>query len=239
MKQVEKVSIGGYAYTMESVAAQSARQYLEEIANHYAGEGSEVLEGIEERMAELLNERKGTAEVIRSSDVDAVIAILGRPETIDRYSPEPPSRKRKAAGDNAKSTALELCGTVARFLLAAIGIIFIITGFSGIFAGGIVLFGHQIFGTDSIFAFIVEMLSSQTWAATIMEVLWIKVLAVLVYFLPFIGLLYAGIMLTFNLRSPKWHPGLIIFVLWLLCIIALVILASIAAASLNTMPIDL
>jgi hypothetical protein len=28
MKQVEKVSIGGYAYSMETVAAQSARQYL-------------------------------------------------------------------------------------------------------------------------------------------------------------------------------------------------------------------
>ena len=28
MKQVEKVSIGGYAYSMETVAAQSARQIL-------------------------------------------------------------------------------------------------------------------------------------------------------------------------------------------------------------------
>jgi phage shock protein PspC (stress-responsive transcriptional regulator) len=343
MKQVENVSIGGYAYSMETVAAQSARQYLDEIAVHYAGEGSEVLDGIEERMAELLNERTGSTGVVTSADIEAVINVLGRPEAIDNDSPEPaaPVKKKRLYRDLENRKILGVCSGIAnyfgvqvpfvrlvfavafvlcyfwgihrgdnllglphllyiigfylmlalcipaaktvrqkwaskgedgslegirrsvskaadgiekgagriarsdswsgiaRFFQAAAGILLFIIGFSGLFTGGVVLFGHQIFGYDSIFAFIVEQLSTQAWAAMIMEVIWIKIFAVLAWFLPFIGLLYAGIMLAFNLRSPKWHPGLIIFVLWLLCIIALVILVAIASASWNTMPIDL
>lgn len=230
MKQVEKVSIGGYAYSMETVAAQSARQYLDEIANHYAGESGEILEGFEERMAELLSARCGSAEVIRSADIDAVIATLGRPETIDKYcSPAPPAKK-KAASQTGRQI-LGVCSGVARIILAAVGIMLFITGFTGVFAGGVFLFGHHIFGYDSIFAFIMEMMSSQPWMSVAMEIVWIKVLAALVWFLPFIWLLYAGIMLTFNLRSPKWHPGLILFILWLVCIIALVIVTAMAATS--------
>ena len=343
MKQVENVSIGGYAYSMETVAAQSARQYLDEIAIHYAGEGSEVLDGIEERMAELLNERIGSSGVVTSADIQAVIDVLGRPEAIDKDSPEPAAQVKKkrlyrdlenkqifgvcsgianyfgiqvpfvrlvfavafvlcylcgldrydnplgypyawyvlglylilalcipaaktvrqkweskgedgslesirqsvsrAADDIEKGAGRiarsESWSGIARFFQAAVGILLFIIGFSGLFTGGVILFGHQIFGYDSIYAFIVEQLSSQAWAAMIMEVVWIKVLAAAVYFLPFIGMLYAGIMLTFNLRSPKWHPGLIIFVLWLICIIALAILVATASASWYTMPIDL
>ncbi len=344
MKQVENVSIGGYAFSMETVAAQSARQYLDEIAVHYADEGSEVLDGIEERMAELLNERTGSTGVVTSADIDAVIAVLGRPEAIDQDSPEPAAQVKKkkrlyrdlenkkilgvcsgianyldiqvsfvrlifavpfvlcfigglsrynnpfgypyawyvlglylilaicipaaktvrqkweskgedgslegirrsvsqaadgigkSAGSIARS---ESWNGIARFFQVAVGILLFIIGFSGLFAGGIVLFGHQIFGYDSIYALIVEQLSSQAWATMIMEVVWIKIVAAAVYFLPFLGLLYAGIMLTFSLRSPKWHPGLIIFVLWLISIIALVILVAVASASWYTMPIDL
>ena len=344
MKQVENVSIGGYAFSMETVAAQSARQYLDEIAVHYADEGSEVLDGIEERMAELLNERTISSGVVTSADIEAVINVLGRPEAIDNDSPEPAAKEKKkkrlyrdlenkkilgvcsgiakyldiqvpfvrllfavplvlfffcglyrynnpfgypyawyvlglylilalcipaaktvrqkweskgedgslegirrsvsqAADDIEKSAGRiarsESWNGIGRFFQAAVGILLFIIGFSGLFAGGVILFGYQIFGYDSIYAFIVEQISSQDWATMIMEVVWIKIVATAVYFLPFLGLLYAGIMLTFNLRSPKWHPGLIIFVLWLICIIALVILVAVASASWHTMPIDL
>ena len=343
MKQVENFSIGGYAYSMETVAAQNARQYLDEIAVHYAGEGDEVLEGIEERMAELLNERISSTGVVTSADIEAVIEVLGRPEAIDKDSPEPAEQKKKkrlyrdldnkqllgvcsglanyfgiqvpfvrllfaaafaicflgglrhypnpfgypyawyiiglylilalcipaaktvrqkweskgedgslegirrsvsrAADDIEKSAGRiarsESWSGIARFFQVFVGIILFITGFSGLFAGGVVLFGHQIFGYESIFAYIVEQMTSLPWLAVIMEFFWMKLLAVAVFFLPFLGLLYAGIMMTFNLRSPKWHPGLIIFVLWLLCIIALIILAAIASTSDYLMPITL
>ncbi len=344
MKKVENVSIGGYAYSMDSAAAQSAKEYLDEIAVHYAGESSEVLEGIEERMAELLNERAaGNAGVISPADVEAVIAVLGRPDAIDGDSPQPPAREKKkrlyrdlenrkilgvcsgiakyldiqipfvrlvfvllfipayfigvesyhnpvglpvtlsvivlylllalcipaaktvrqkweskgedgslegirrsvsqAADDLEKRAGRiarsESWGGVARALQLAAGIILFIAGFSGLFAGGLMVFGNQIFGYDSIFALIMDQLSAQSWLAVIAAYTWIKILATAAYSLPFIGMLYAGIMLTFDLRSPKWRPGLIIFVLWLLCVSALGIFFAIASAAWYQMPIDL
>jgi len=34
--------------------------------------------------------------------------------------------------------------------------------------------------------------------------------------LGFIGMLYGGIMMTFDLKAPSWKPGLVIFIAWLL-----------------------
>lgn len=44
---------------------------------------------------------------------------------------------------------------------------------------------------------------------------------VLVLIIPFLEMLYGGVMLIFGLRSPKWHPGLILFVIWLIILVAL------------------
>jgi len=51
-----------------------------------------------------------------------------------------------------------------------------------------------------------------------------EVMVVLVITLPFIWMLYGGICLLFNLKSPKWRPGLIMFILWLLSLIGLAII---------------
>ncbi len=349
MKKVENVSIGGYAFCMDAAAAQSAKDYLDELAVHYAGESEEVLEGIEERMAELLGERAcGNAGVISCADVEAVIAVLGRPESIDNDSPEPPpaaaaaqQKKKRLYRDLENRKILGVCSGIARYLdiqipfvrlfflllfvpfyiigagshhdalgmptiltvpalylilalctpaartvrqkweskgedgslegirrsvsqaadglgkragriarseswngvtrvlQVVVGIILFTIGFAGLFAGGLFVFGHQIFGYDSIFSLIVEQICAQPRFAVIVEYTWIKILATAVYSLPFIGMLYAGIMLTFDLKSPKWHPGLIIFVLWLLCVTAFVILLAVAGASWYQMPIGL
>ena len=53
---------------------------------------------------------------------------------------------------------------------------------------------------------------------------WVQILAIAVYALPFIGMLYASVLLLFRFKSPSWHPGLWIFVIWLVALIALVIL---------------
>jgi hypothetical protein len=39
-------------------------------------------------------------------------------------------------------------------------------------------------------------------------------------------MLYGSIMLIFHIKSPSWHPGLVIFVLWLIAVIALCILTA-------------
>ena len=77
MNQVEKVSIGGYAFTMESGASAAASAYLNELESYY--KSSEVMEGIEERMAELLLERTGSGGVVTPTDIRSIIDILGAP----------------------------------------------------------------------------------------------------------------------------------------------------------------
>jgi hypothetical protein len=52
----------------------------------------------------------------------------------------------------------------------------------------------------------------------------LKIVLMLVVFLPFLGMLYGGIQMIFGFKPPRWKPGLIIFVLWLIALIALVVL---------------
>lgn len=37
-----------------------------------------------------------------------------------------------------------------------------------------------------------------------------------------IGMIYGGIMLLFDLRAPSWHPGLVIFIAWLISIFVII-----------------
>lgn len=47
------------------------------------------------------------------------------------------------------------------------------------------------------------------------------VLTICVMGLMFIWMLYNGIMLIFGLNPPSWKPGLVIFISWLICLLAL------------------
>lgn len=49
----------------------------------------------------------------------------------------------------------------------------------------------------------------------------VMVSAILVVAIPLFIMLYGGVMLIFGLKSPKWHPGLILFVIWLIILVAL------------------
>ena len=53
------------------------------------------------------------------------------------------------------------------------------------------------------------------------------IVAAVVYAIPCILAIYYGILLTFNLRSPKWRPGLILVIVWFIAIIALAVLAGV------------
>ena len=98
MKEIEKVSIGGYAFTLEKDAATLVGKYLKDLEAHYLGQpgGKEIMEGIEERMAELLLERCGKDGVAMVADIQGVIDILGRPERIEADDPEPEQAQSKS-----------------------------------------------------------------------------------------------------------------------------------------------
>ena len=85
MKPVEFVSIGGYVFRLEDDARAVVGNYLDELTKFYSDKesGSEVMEGIEERMCELLLEQCGQGGVVSLPMVEKVIATLGKPEAIE------------------------------------------------------------------------------------------------------------------------------------------------------------
>ena len=97
MKEIEKVSIGGYAFTLEKDASAQVEAYLKDLEAHYLGQpgGKEIMEGIEERMAELLLERCGRNGVASLVHINGILDILGRPERIEAEDIEPVNPQEK------------------------------------------------------------------------------------------------------------------------------------------------
>lgn len=85
MKKVVKISIGSLAFTVEEDGFLLIRGYLDEIQDHYEPNenGREIVEGIEERMAELFLEKAPAGSVVSTAAIKDVISILGRPSAID------------------------------------------------------------------------------------------------------------------------------------------------------------
>ena len=101
MKQVEYISIGGYVFSLEDSASRAAKEYLDQLEAFYSRKesGAEVMEGIEERMAELLLEKSGKGGVVTLAMVNDVISVLGRPETIEEETSDAPDAEPAEASD--------------------------------------------------------------------------------------------------------------------------------------------
>ena len=340
MKEIERVSIGGYAFTLEKDASAEVERYLKELESHYMGQegGKEIMEGIEERMAELLLERCGQGRVASVADILGIIDILGRPERIEADDPEPdrsqgkPQKKlyrdlenKRIAGvcaglgnyfhfdtaairiifsvitlalllggieegawsmlgfvvyiilwlsmpparsaqerwamkgdggtlddiqRNVRSSVQEM-GEVARkgvqevgdavrsgggrhlgkILLIAVGIILLLSGVSGLASVSVV----GLKGTTLFSAPLDHLLDELSGQAPVLYDLvstpWVMALAVAAVVLPLIGLIYGGIQMIFGFKSPKWKPGLVIFVSWLLVLVVLAVLFFLGAVS--------
>lgn len=333
MDKVEKVSIGGYAFTLEESACRAAQAYLSELEQFYGarGEGREIMEGIEERFAELLLEKVPAGSVAQRHHIEGVIAVLGRPDELEReteatetfenkeekprrrlyrdvsnkmvggvcsglaayfnldvavvriaaavllfvtlfsgFNHTPPIvslsavlaylvlwicvpaartvqqrcelRGEKGTADevrkNVESGLREMgdfAGNVARSttahrlgraFLVVLGMVFLAVGVSGLCVLGIGAFSRSFFGLGELYGEGMRYLNEISPAFDMaMSTSWAKILLLLALGLPFIGFLYAGLQLIFNFRVPSWHPGLVIFILWLIVIIILCVVA--------------
>ena len=336
MKQVERMSIGGYAFTMESDASHAVQAYLEQLGAYY--KSPEVMEGIEERMAELLLEKTPVDGVVELETVNGIIEILGRPEKIEAEEPaegqnqmedqkttEKPRKKLYRDMERAKiagvcsglssffgvdvaifrivflvlmiaglccvfgsSRTISLIVPVIYIILwismpaartarqkwelrgesgsaedirrsvqssqpragdalhdignspawgtriveVCVGLLLLIIAVAGLFTGALGIFGWEWLGfSDAISEGIKEITAEYPQFPGIIQMHWVQVLAVLVYALPFIGMLYASVFLLFKFKAPSWHPGLWIFVFWLIALVALVVLVVACAFS--------
>ena len=144
MKEIERLSIGGYAFTLETDAAAEVERYLKDLEAHYLGQegGKEIMEGIEERMAELLLERCGSGRVATVADIRGIIDILGRPERIEADDPEPerPQEKpqKKLYRDLENKRVAGVCAGLGNYFnidVALIRIVFAVIAIALFFGG--------------------------------------------------------------------------------------------------------
>lgn len=347
MKPVEYFSIGGYVFTLDDDASSAIKSYLEELEAFYSRKesGSEVMEGIEERMAELLLEQCGRNGVVTLGMADSVISTLGKPEAIEEESQDEPDQasepsqekeapeyekvKRKLYRDPASGKLAGVCsglgtffgldptifrlifvvftilglfgtgwshhinadvvwltfpviyailwvcmpeartvrqrdelrgekGTVDaisarirssaqemgetagsivqssawprlwRVFESCIGIILLVVGVAAVVALG-TIFISKDFTSGSFFVNrLIEQIADVSPKA--LDLLSytpaVTALAIAVTF-PFFGFIYAGVMMTFGIKEPKWHPGLWIFVIWLISLVVLGVLVAV------------
>ncbi|MBP5505396.1 MAG: PspC domain-containing protein [Bacteroidales bacterium] len=117
--------------------------------------------------------------------------------------------------------------TAGRVLGVILGIILFTSGLSALAGGAF------FFSLPSLAGLIPEF--SEAWAELTQEIdvaalsslsisTWI--VAAIVYAIPCIIAIYYGILLTFNLKSPKWRPGLILVIIWAVALVALAVLAG-------------
>lgn len=345
MKPVENVSIGGYVFSLEDDACAVCRKYLDELDSFYSGKesGSEIMEGIEERMSELLLEQGGRGGVITLQMVDSVISTLGRPEAIEEDEEGGPGReedhhrkdspemkdgklRKKLYRDPSTGKLAGVCsglgayfgvdptvirvifvvftllplgiffsrgwlrfpdglfplaymilwlcmpvaktirqkdelygtgGTVDdisarvtsavqemgdaaetvirsdfwtgtwRIIAICLGIVFLVAGVAGVVTLGCLSIGDNFLTGSFFYNKIIEEIASQSpWFLEMLSYPpYVIALAVTLAF-PFIGLVYAGVMLIFGLKSPKWHPGLWLFVIWLIAVTFLAVMSA-------------
>ena len=333
MTEIEKVSIGGYAFTLEKAAAEEVGQYLKNLEAHYLGKpgGKEIMEGIEERMAELLLERCGRNGVATMADIQSLIGILGRPERIEADDPEPsetqakPQKKlyrdlenKKIAGvcaglgnyfnfdvvamriifcvialalfftgadegvwslsgfaayailwlampaartaqerwamkgdegtlydiqrnirsgvqemgDAARRGVREVGDTVrangselGKILLLIIGLGLLLSGVSGLASvSALGLLNNNGVISVPVDHWLDELRLEWPIFYDLLSTPWVLGLTIAAVLLPLIWLIYLGVRFVFGIKAPKWKPGLIVFVLWLIVLVVLLVL---------------
>lgn len=302
MKEVVNVSLQGVSFTMEKEAQQLLENYLNELGRHYGEQEAEVVNDIEERIAELLVEKGCRGNVVQVPHIEEIIGILGMPNEFDSQESGKKSVKKRIYRDTQNGVVAGICSGLAVYLnidvvwlrvimvvlllflnitLIAVYCIlwFIIPAARTIgqrcemrgesqgvdqihrkFAQGagdvggemwqagtkatctIVSAGWRIFTIVAGAAFIflgfvgiaslgVGMLGfdmlmgvSPLDVLDFMELnigsnLWLKVSGVFVLLLPCVALLYGGMQLCFRFKSPKWRPGLVMFLIWIVSLL--------------------
>ena len=325
MTEVEKVSIGGYAFTLEVEAYAIVKQYLDELEAYYSQRegGSEIMEGIEERMAELLYEKCADDCVASVAEINDIIATLGKPSAIESDA-DPELKKESVPGDTRREGMKRLyrdptgkmlggvCSGLAAYFkidVVIVRIIFIgltvlgmvvshnhwhvysslgpfvvltylalwiampeaktvkqrwemgvsnppagskpagselgrvlrilcgvgllLVGVAGLTAGVAAVFGQELFGWDMIREGWEELVDEIPFTMPLAGTFFYKLDLVLLYFLPMVGMIYAGIMLVFDLKSPNWRPGLVLFLLWVVVLVVFIVLTMMGLVEAN------
>ncbi len=139
-------------------------------------------------------------------------AMRGEPQSVDHIHSKFAQGARNVGSEmwnmGAGATG-SFFSTLWRVICFTVGVILTAIGFGGIVALGIGFIGADILTGIPLLAMpdFVDLNIGST--------LWLKVFGVLAALLPFVGMLYGGMQLCFRFKSPKWRPGLVIFLVWM------------------------
>jgi phage shock protein PspC (stress-responsive transcriptional regulator) len=127
MDKTIKINLGGILFHIDEEAYKILRRYLQDIDNRLKNTpgGAETLDDIESRIAEIFQGQGGTAGVISKENVEAMIAIIGKPEDFDTsseagaektiYSSSTATRK-KMYRNSDDSIISGVCGGIGTYL---------------------------------------------------------------------------------------------------------------------------
>ena len=90
MNKTYNINVGGYPFTIDENAFEALEKYLDAIDArfHNVEGGEEIIEDIEQRMAELLQDGKKARSIVTLEDVEHAINTLGSPADFDKYEAE-------------------------------------------------------------------------------------------------------------------------------------------------------
>lgn len=87
MKETVKINLSGLLFDLDSDAYERLKSYLESIERKFAnigGSAEEILADIEQRIAEILQEKiSGIKQVIALNDIEEIIALMGTADEMD------------------------------------------------------------------------------------------------------------------------------------------------------------
>jgi phage shock protein PspC (stress-responsive transcriptional regulator) len=123
MDKTININIAGTLFQIDEDAYGILRDYLQAINIRFKNVpgGVETVGDIESRIAEIFESQKGTAGTISASGVEAMIAIIGRPEDFDNTDTEPDhhvyGNERKRMYRNPDDTVISgVCGGIGAYL---------------------------------------------------------------------------------------------------------------------------
>jgi phage shock protein PspC (stress-responsive transcriptional regulator) len=123
MNKTININLGGALFQIDEEAFRILRDYLQAINNRFENlqGGTETIEDIESRIAEIFQSQKGLAGIITKQNVDTMISIIGKPEDFDHSDPEslPPvyTHKKKRMYRNPEDIIIGgVCSGMAAYL---------------------------------------------------------------------------------------------------------------------------
>ncbi len=148
MNKTITANIGGFAFNIDEQAYQLLLNYLKTIEATYGKQegGDEIIADIEARIAELFQEKlDDSKQIITTTDVEGVIAIMGKPEQYEADGEEDfsteqstPKKRRKFYRDTDEGMLGGVCAGFSHYLnwdpiwLRGVFIALVILGFAGI-----------------------------------------------------------------------------------------------------------